>query len=185
MLLISCPFGLSSLLTNEIKRLDMQPVDVFPTGCWIDSKKRKDIITLNLSLRIANKVYLELATGPVETFEDLFQLVQTVQWDHYFKDKTPFKVTALTKNSSLHAPRTIQSIGHKALVTQLTGSKDAQRETDGIDPIEVLIRIIDNQAHILLNTSGQSLHARGWRVATGEAPIKENLAAATVLLASR
>ncbi|USN55298.1 MAG: hypothetical protein H6765_01515 [Candidatus Peribacteria bacterium] len=165
MLLITCPFGLSSLLTNEIKRLDLVPSQVFPTGCWIDSKKRKDIILLNLSLRIGNKVYLELASGPAHTFEEVFQLVQTVERSHYFKPKTPFKITALSKDSTLHATRSIQAIAHKALVTQLTGNADAHRETNEVDPIEVLVRIVDNHAHILLNTSGDSLHARGRRVA--------------------
>lgn len=184
MILISCPFGLTSLLTKEIKHLGIQPIDSFPSGCRIDSKKWKDIITLNLSLRIANKVYLELTQWPVYTFEDLFQLVQTIQREHYFKTKTPFRVTALSKESILHAPRTIQSIGHKAIVTQLTGSPDKHRESDEQNPIEVLIRIFNNKAHILLNTSGPSLHRRGRRIAQWEAPIKENLAMATLLQAS-
>lgn len=184
MLLLTCPFGLSSVLSSELKYHWLTISSTFPTGCWVDSTKRKDIITLNLSSRIANKVYLQLDSWLVKTFDELFALVRSIDWQYYIPEQMPFVVTAFAHQSQLHAVRSIQSISHKAIITQLTGSQNQQRSTTKQPPLEVRIQLIENQAHIMLNTSGDSLHARWRRIHQWAAPIKENLAAATVLLAS-
>lgn len=83
MLLITCPFGLASLLTTELKRLGYMPKDVFPNGCRIDTHERTDIYRLNLHLRIANKVFWEVGYGLTTTFEHLFETIQVIDWKKY------------------------------------------------------------------------------------------------------
>ncbi len=78
MLLVTCPFGLSSLLTTELKRHGYKPRDVFPNGCRLDSKSWEDIIKINLHSRIANKVFLEVSYGLTTTFDHLFEMTHEI-----------------------------------------------------------------------------------------------------------
>ena len=186
MLLITCPFWIASLLTTELKRLGIKPQDSFPNGCRVADDSRETIIRINLHSRIANKVFLEMTQDIVTSFEELFQLTQTIHWAQHIQPSQAFRVLATTKNSMLHAERTVQSITHKAIVTQLTWSDDAQWETnDTLPQLDMYVYLQNNIAHIMKNTSGDSLHRRARRVTQGDAPIKENLAVATLLSASR
>ncbi len=78
MLLLTCPFGLSALLRTECKRLGISSESIFPNGCRIQDDSRTTIATLNFQSRLANKVYLECTHGMATSFEELFQLVSTI-----------------------------------------------------------------------------------------------------------
>ena len=80
--LITCPFGLSNVLGNELKRLKIAPQESFATGAYATGEM-KDLININLRSRIANKVYVELAHGPCVDFDALFAIVQSVDWSQY------------------------------------------------------------------------------------------------------
>lgn len=186
MLLITCPFWLASLLTTELKRLGIKPIDSFPNGCWVKDDSRENILRINIHSRIANKVFQQLNTWLVTSFEELFQLTQQVDRSTHIQQHQAFRISATTIWSILHSERTVQSISHKWIVTQLTWSKDKQRvSNDTYEQLDVYVYINNNVAHILKNTSGTSLHKRWRRVTQGDAPVKENLAVATLLSASR
>ena len=138
---------------------------------------------INLRSRLANKVYLPVASGDVLEYEDLFQLAQSVDRSDYVPVNHGITIKPHTKSSLLHAPRTIQSITHKSVITQLTGSPDQPRQTaPDLAPIEIFVPIIQNTATLYVNTSGKSLHQRGRKRLAGEASLKENLAAVLVPL---
>lgn len=77
----------------------------------------------------------------------------------------------------------VQAMGKKAISKKLTGNDERWEEDETKVPLEVMLSLSNNALQILLNTTGESLHRRGYRTHTGEAPLKENLAAALVLSA--
>ncbi len=119
------------------------------------------IYKLNISLRTANRVYVQLAKTPVKNFDQLFDLVQTIDRSQYIAPHHPIVVNTQSSNSALHSVRTIQSIAHKSILVKMTGSREAKREQDeSYMPIDILIQIVNDQCTIWLNTSGESLHKR-------------------------
>lgn len=139
---------------------------------------------MNLRSRVGNKLYLELAQHITSDFNALFDLVKTIDWKDYIQNN-PIIVTAMTKKSLLTSTPTIQSITKKSIVKKLLqgqGTRDEGQEgrifeDQKLTPIEVLISLDNDMCTVLLNTTGESLHKRGYKKATGEAPINEALAA--------
>lgn len=82
---ISCPFGLSALLGTELKRLDMNPIDSFATGTYVEGEL-KDMMQINIWSRIANKVYIETGREVCLNFDQLFALVQKTDWNQYVSE---------------------------------------------------------------------------------------------------
>jgi len=145
---------------------------------WIELMPR-----VNLWSRVGNKLYLHLAEKDnVKDFDTLFDLVSSINWKKYFKKDYPIVVNTSCTRSELFAERTIQSIWKKAIVKNLVWENYLVKEDEKLEKLEILILIIDNKARILLNTSWNALHMRWYRTQAWEAPIKESLAAAMVLL---
>ncbi len=196
-LLITCPFGLSSILGSELKRLKLQPYNSFERGTYVDTDST-GMYSINIWSRVANKVYLSLAEKKVENFDQLYDVVATVDWGKYIHTSDDISVQVVTKNSKLYSSRTIQSVAHKAVISSLQNppqspfSKGGSQEGVSLFAkegskgwflkISIYIHLENDYCQVFINTSGASLHERGWRTATGEAPLKENLAAGLVLL---
>lgn len=195
-ILCTCPYGFASILSQEIKRLGYIPVDVFDTGVYVNDIKREDIYCINLRSRIANYVYIEMSckdealphphkpSTKIETFEDLFSPISKISWNEYIALWTPVKIFAQSSNSTLHSVPTIQSIVHKAIYQQLCKHNNTARreENEEYIPAEISIHIHNDMVRVLLNTSGDALYKRWYRQQTGEAPIKENMAAGMVYM---
>ena len=104
-------------------------------------------------------------------------MVATIDWKMYVQGN-PIIVTAISKQSVLTSTPTIQSIVKKSIVKNILNGKEGQLPEDhSKEPIEILVHIERDMCSILLNTTGESLHKRGYKKATGEAPINEALAA--------
>lgn len=185
MLLVTCPFGLTALLTKELKRIGLRPFNSFPTWCWIQDDTWKDRIRINLQSRLANKVYHCIHTYTATDFEWLFQGILAIERKNHIWPQVPFRIIAQSKESMLHATRSIQSICQKAIATKLTWSKEGIRKTNThYHPLDILIFIQNNTVHVLKNLSWDALYKRWRRITQWDAPIKEHLAAATILSAS-
>jgi len=179
---VSCPFGLSKLLQNELKYLGLIPHHSFETWVYVDGNFA-DMMKVNIWSRIANKVYLEAAFGPCLDFDQLFDLVQSVDWQQYINEWQNIVVSVHSKWSKLESTRTIQAITNKSIFKKI--SPDAKREIDtSKETVEIFVMILNDQASIFINSSWSPLHQRGYRTQTGDAPLKENLAAALVLLSN-
>lgn len=138
---------------------------------------------MNLWSRVGNKMYILLAQQDnVMDFDSLFDMVYDIPWKKYFKKDFPIVVKSSAQRSELYSARTIQSIGKKAIVKKLVWDDEIVAEDETLEKMEILILIIDNKVRIMLDTSGDALHMRGYRTQAWEAPIKESLAAALVLL---
>lgn len=140
---------------------------------------------VNYWSRVGNKLYMLMAEADdVKDFDTLFDVVKSVNWKQIFKKNFPIVVNTTSIRSELFAERTIQSIWKKAIVKSLVWENGTVKEDAELQKAEILILIIDNKVRVLLNTSGNALHMRGYRTEAWEAPIKESLAAALVLLSN-
>lgn len=192
MLLITCPFGLSSILWKEFKILWYHPQDTFPTWTFVQGDK-STIYDINLRSRIANKVYLQIwKLLDIKTFDQLFDFVNSLDYLQYFQPWQKIAISASSQNSQLSSIPSIQSIWQKAIIKKLdSGCKLSwQDRNDKSDwgrqnSLEIFIFLQNNICSVFLNTSWISLHNRWYRKQTVEAPIKENVAAWLILLSWR
>jgi len=141
---------------------------------------------INFWSRVGNKMYMLLAEKDNCTdFDDLFDTVNSINWKQYFKKDFPILVKATSQRSELGAIPTIQGLGKKAIVKSLSWWRDVQiKEDPDLEKMDILLLLVDNKLRVLLNTSGKALHMRWYRTEAWEAPIKESLAAACILLSN-
>ncbi len=141
---------------------------------------------INLWSRIGNKLYLILKESDnIHSFDNLYDLIVKIDWKKYIPQEAPIIVNAKSMKSDLSSEPAIQKISKKAIVDVLNDkSWKFIRENEMRQKFEIQILFQENNCKILLNTSGEALHKRGYRIASGEAPIKENLAASLVLFSN-
>ena len=173
--------GLEKLVADEVKRLGLTGVAaengrVFCTGTGAD------IARLNLNLRVGARVLVVLGRFEARTFEGLFQGTRALPWEEYIPQTGRFPVKGHCISSQLHAMSACQSIIKKAVSVRL-GEKyglSVLPETGTL--YQVQFSILKDEAALLLDTSGEGLYKRGYRAVGVEAPLRETLAAAMVLL---
>jgi len=181
---ITCAAGLESILKKEIELAGYTVIGSWPTMVRFKGDLSA-IAKINLRSRVWNKVFLELAQHITSDFNQLFDLVSTIDRPMYVQGN-PIVVTAISKTSQLSSTPTIQSIVKKAIVKKILNGKEWQLPEDhSKETIEILVHIQNNMCSILLNTTGESLHKRGYKTFTGDAPINESLAAWLLLLSWR
>ncbi|HJC91441.1 MAG TPA: class I SAM-dependent RNA methyltransferase [Candidatus Mediterraneibacter excrementigallinarum] len=177
-----CHFGLESVLKREIQDLGYEIIQVedgrvtFRGG--IDAACRA-----NIFLRTAERILLKAGSFKACTFDELFEKTKAVPWENYIPEDGKFWVTkASSVKSKLFSPSDIQSIMKKAMVERLKSCYHIQwfKEDGASYPIRVFL--MKDVVTIGIDTSGMSLHKRGYRPAAGKAPIAENLAAALIML---
>lgn len=189
---ITCATGLESILQKEIELAGYKVLWHAPTLVRFTGDLSA-VAKVNLRSRVWNKLYLELAQHQTADFDALFDLVSTVDWPVYIQNN-PIIVHAMSKNSQLTSTPTIQSICKKAITKKILQKKmetlkNGNMENEGrvfedpkLEPVEIFVHLQNNMCSILLNTTGESLHKRWYKKATGEAPINEALAAGLLLL---
>ena len=177
-----CHFGLESVLKREIQDLGYEITQVEDgrvTFCGgIDAACRA-----NIFLRTAERILLKAGSFKACTFDALFEKTKAVPWENYIPNDGKFWVTkASSVKSKLFSPSDIQSIMKKAMVERLKSCYHIQwfKEDGASYPVRVFL--MKDVVTIGIDTSGMSLHKRGYRPAAGKAPIAENLAAALIML---
>jgi putative N6-adenine-specific DNA methylase len=183
-ILITCPFGFVSTLNQELKYLRFSPIDSFDTWTYVDTDLA-GMMMINLRSRIASKVYIQLQEAVFcDTFDNLFTLTQEIDRTQRLPATEFLSLQAHSFQSTLQSEKSIQSIVHKAILTQvMTHSTPLQDPTP--DPYEIMVQLINNKATFFLNTSGDGLHKRGYRLDQGAASLKENVAAGLILMSGR
>ncbi len=176
-LVAPCFFGTESTLSFEVRRLGAQNVQV-TDGRVAFSGGPEMIAAANLNLRTAERVLLLLKTFPASTFDELFDGVNAIPWEELIPADAQFPVKGSSLSSQLSSVPACQSIVKKAVVKRLqTGHKTVTLpETGALYKIRFAIR--KNVVEVMLDTSGDGLHKRGYRRNATLAPIKETLAAA-------
>lgn len=181
-LIATCAAGIESIVGNELKHLGYK-VNVENGRVRFDGDVA-DIAKTNLWLRTADRIKIVIGEFTAKTFEELFQGVEGLNWEDFLPLDAEFPVAGKSQKSTLHNVPSVQAITKKAIVTKMSTvyhRRTKLPETGALYPIEVAIN--KDKVLITLDTTGSSLFKRGYRVNKGGAPLKENMAAALVLLA--
>lgn len=177
-----CLFGIEAVLKKEIQQLGYEITEV-SDGRVSYKADALGICRSNLWLRTAERVLITVGTFEAKTFEELFQGIKTIPWEAYLPENAKFWVSkASSIKSALYSASDIQSITKKAIVERLKATyKTMWFKEDGAEyPLRVFIH--KDKVSIGIDTSGESLHKRGYRLLTSKAPISETLAAALIQL---
>ena len=177
-----CHFGLESVLKREIQDLGYEIVQV-EDGRVTFAGGMDAVCRVNIFLRTAERILLKVGSFRAETFEELFERTKEIPWEEYIPQDGKFWVTkAASVKSRLFSPSDIQSIMKKAMVERLKTRYRIQwfPETGSSYPVRVFL--MKDVVTVGLDTTGTSLHKRGYRPVAGKAPIAENLAAALIML---
>jgi len=177
-----CHFGMESVLKQEILDLGYEIVQV-EDGKVTFAGDATAFARANVFLRTTERVLWKVGSFHAETFEELFQGTKAIPWEAIIPADGKFWVAkANSVKSKLFSPSDIQSIMKKAMVERMKQHYQVNwfEETGAHYPVRV--SILKDEVTVGIDTSGESLHKRGYRKLTSKAPITETLAAALILL---
>lgn len=181
-LIAPCHFGMEAVLKKEIFELGYDVTEV-SDGRVTFRGDEEALCRANIFLRTAERILVKIGNFHAETFEELFQGTRDLPWEEYIPVDGKFWVAkAASVKSKLFSPSDIQSIMKKAMVERLKGvyRQNWFEENGSSFPIRVFL--MKDEVTVGLDSTGDSLHKRGYRKLTAKAPIAENLAAALILL---
>ena len=181
-LVVPCHFGLEAVTKREIYDLGYE-ISRVEDGRVTFIGDEEAICRSNIFLRTAERVLLQVGRFHATTFDELFEGIKALPWENYIPRDGKFWVKkASSIKSKLFSPSDIQSIVKKAMVERLKEVYHVSWfEEDGA-PYPVRIFLLKDEVMVTLDTSGDSLHKRGYRLMTSKAPLTETLAAALILL---
>ena len=180
-LIAPCHFGMEAVLKREIYDLGYD-ITLVEDGRVTFEGDAEAICRANIFLRTAERVLLKVGKFHAETFDELFEQTKALPWEDYLPEDAKFWVAkASSIKSKLFSPSDIQSIVKKAIVERMKEDYETDWfEEDGAAyPIRMFL--MKDEVTIALDTSGASLHKRGYRTMSSKAPITETLAAALIL----
>ncbi|MGA0950320.1 MAG: THUMP domain-containing class I SAM-dependent RNA methyltransferase [Burkholderiaceae bacterium] len=179
-LFVTCPFGVEALLANELRPMSDQPVEEARGGVrW-----RGDwsvVAGANLYSRLAQRVLLQVAHAPYRSEQEIYDAAHAVPWEEWFAVGQTFRVDVTAHRSP------VKSLNFVGLRVK-DGVADRFRQRLGQRPsvdtrapaVRIAVHLEATHATLYLDTSGEPLFKRGWRQSTGDAPLKETLAAAMI-----
>ncbi len=180
-LIATTTFGLEAVAKRELEALGFEDMKV--ENGRIDFKGSiEDIVRTNLWLRTVDRVLIKLAEFKAMSFEELFQGTKAVNWAGWIPENGAFIVEGKSLNSKLYSISDSQSIVEKAIVEKLKETYPIDWFSKSGERYRIEVSILKDIATITLDTSGDGLHKRGYRDRAGDAPIKETLAAAMIML---
>ncbi len=178
---VTSAFGIEKLVKTELIRLGLTDLQV-ENGAIIVESTEEAIPLLNVHLRCAERVFILVAEKSVHHFDDLFDFINGLAWEHYLSKDSEFPVLAKSKKSALFSLSDIQRIAKKAIVKRLSNYYNCDWFSEKGGKLTIHVNIDNDMARVLIDTSGVGLHKRGYRTKANKAPLKETLAAALVLL---
>ena len=181
-LLVPCHFGLEAVLKREIYDLGYEITKVEDGRVTFEGDEGA-VGRANIFLRTAERVMIQVGRFKATTFEELFQGIRNLPWEEYIPEDGKFWVKkASSINSKLFSPSDIQSIAKKAMVERMKQKyhKEWFKEDGASYPVRIFL--LKDEVTVALDTSGDSLHKRGYRTMTSKAPLTETLAASLIML---
>ena len=181
-LIAPCHFGLEAVLKKEITDLgyDISKVE---DGRVTFAGDEDAVCRANIFLRTAERILIKIGCFRAETFDELFEGTKALPWEEYIPSDGKFWVTkAASVKSKLFSPSDIQSIMKKAMVKRLGEAYGISWFKEDGESFPVRVFLYKDEVTVGLDTTGESLHKRGYRKLTAKAPISENLAAALIML---
>ena len=177
-----CHFGLEAVLKREIQDLGYE-ISQVEDGRVTFYGGIEAVCRANIFLRTAERILLKVGSFKAVSFDELFEKTKSLPWEDYIPADGKFWVTkASSVKSRLFSPLDIQSIMKKAMVERLKTRYRIQWFTEDGASYPVRVFLMKDIVTVGIDTSGTSLHKRGYRAAAGKAPISETLAAALIML---
>ena len=181
-LIAPCHFGLEAVLKREIYDLGYEIIQVEDGRVTFEGDEEA-VCRANIFLRTAERVLLKAGQFHAETFEELFQGIKNIPWEDYIpKDGRFWVAKASSIKSRLFSPSDIQSIVKKAMVERMKGKYHMEWFPESGPEYPLRLFLMKDEVTVGIDTSGDSLHKRGYRLMTSKAPVTETLAAALILL---
>ena len=181
MFAVPCLFGLEGLVADEIRRLGLEDVRA-ETGRVLCRGALGELARLNLNLRCGERVLLVMGRYTVRTFEELFECVKAVPWEEYIPRDGQFPVKGHSLSSQLHSVPACQAMIKKAAATRLGEKYGLETLPETGEKYQIQFALRSDELTLYLDTTGPGLHKRGYRAVGVEAPLRETLAAAMVIL---
>lgn len=171
-----CLFGNEGILADELKRLEATNVSAENGKVNFEGDENM-LARVNICSRFAERVLIRMGEFQALTFTDLFEGVKALEWEQFLSKDDAFPVTGWSLNSKLFSVPDCQSIIKKAVVERLK-TKYGSTWFDETGPeYKIRFSILKDTVSVMIDTSGEGLHKRGYRKIGNEAPIKETLAA--------
>lgn len=180
-LIATTSFGLEAVARRELEDLGYKDI-VVDNGKVTFKGTLKDIARANLWVRTADRILLKLGEFKAQTYDDLFEKTKGLAWDKWIPQDGNFIVEGKSVNSKLYSVPDCQSIVERAVVDKLRTRYNVDWFEKTGPKYTIEISLLRDIATLTIDTSGAGLHKRGYRDRAGDAPIKETLAAAMVLL---
>ncbi|WP_026651039.1 THUMP domain-containing class I SAM-dependent RNA methyltransferase [Butyrivibrio proteoclasticus] len=181
-LIAPCHFGLEAVLKKEIIDLGYDITESVD-GRITFAGDADAVCRANIGLRTAERILIKVGSFHAETFEDLYQGTKALDWADFIPERGKFWVKkASSVKSKLFSPSDIQSIVKKAIVEKLKQSYHTDWFKEDQESYPIRVFLMKDEVTIALDTTGDSLHKRGYRKLESKAPIAENLAAALIML---
>lgn len=177
-----CHFGLEAVLKKEIINLGYK-ITKTEDGKVTFTGNTSAICRANIFLRTTERVLLKAGSFKATTFDELFEGTKAIPWEQFIPENGKFWVAKATSiKSKLFSPSDIQSIMKKAIVERLKSKYNINWFQENGASFPIRVTIMKDEVTVGIDTSGESLHKRGYRLATVKAPITETLAAALIML---
>ena len=177
-LIAPCHFGLESVLKREIIDLGYEPSNV-TDGRVSFLGDEEAVARANIGLRTAERILIKVGSFKATTYDELFEATKALNWEDYIPNDAKFNVVkAASIKSKLFSPSDIQSIMKKAMVERLKSVYNISWFEETGDTYSIRVTLLKDEVTVGLDTTGVSLHKRGYRKLVSKAPIAENLAAA-------
>ncbi len=181
-LIAPCHFGLEAVLKKEIIDLGYDITESVD-GRITFAGDADAVCRANICLRTAERILIKVGSFHAESFEELFQGVKSLPWEEFIPERGKFWVKkASSVKSKLFSPSDIQSIVKKAIVERMKQSYHTDWFKEDAESFPIRVFIMKDEVTVALDTTGDSLHKRGYRKLESKAPIAENLAAALIML---
>lgn len=181
-LIASAPMGLESIVRDECVDLGFENVKTFNGRVEFDGGP-EEIVKANIHLRVADRVFVKMGEFKALTFEDLFQEIKKMKWEDLIPIDGEFPVSWVSSvKCKLYSKSDIQKIVKKSIVERLKSHYDIGYFAEKGASYKIKIQAHNDIFLVMVDTSGEGLHKRGYRNLINDAPLKETMAAALVKL---
>lgn len=177
-----CPMGLEEALAAELVALGYEQVRTTRAGCHFEADWW-GVQRANLYSRLATRILVQLGQAPVMREDDILELAHSIEWERWFGAEHTLRVDTSAVRSPMQSLQYCNLRAKDGICDRLRDLEGARPSIDTVRPdARVHLFLSEDTATLYLDTSGESLFKRGWRLDKGEAPLRENLAAGMLAL---
>lgn len=177
-----CLFGTESIAADEFRRMGFEDVSV-QNGRVLLSGGYEMLARANINSRFAERILIVVGNFKAESFTELFDNVKALEWERFIGKTDAFPVTGSSIDSALHSIPDCQKIIKKAIVDRLSSKYKIKWFEETGAEVRIKFTALKDEFSLMIDTSGEGLHKRGYRKNSNDAPLKETLAASMCDLA--